>query len=239
MTSTTPSPFRPRPPKPSSPSPYLTTTTAAPSLLHTFTPAMRDRQARGKDPYRSSSSNSSNPGGQHSSDDDDDDDYDVRRVLAGSGSGSGSKMRVGGAGGGGGVGGRVEKLDYSRVERRQKAVAFLESPELLMMWAQSQGDVSPPPPPNPPPLRVGADGRQSVASARLHFTRMLCGYEKPEGGGGKSKVAGGGVGVGSGGRKSLGREGLAQVAQGGGGGSGGKAGGSRKEGEKRRERARG
>lgn len=123
----------------------MTTTTTAPSLLHTFSPAMRDRQARGKDPYRSSSSNSSNSGGQHSSDDDDDDDYDVRRVLAGSGSGSGSKMRVGGAGGGGGVGGRVEKLDYSRVERRQKAVAFLESPELLMMWAQSQGDVSPPP----------------------------------------------------------------------------------------------
>lgn len=134
MTSTTSSPFRPRPTT-SSPSPYFPSTTTAPSLLHTFTPAMRDRQARGKDPYRSDSDDDddSDDDGQPSSDDGYD---DVQRVLAGS---AASKMRV--TGGGTGVN-RLEKLDYSRVERRQKAVAFLENPELLMMWAQSQGDVS-------------------------------------------------------------------------------------------------
>ncbi|KAK0741034.1 hypothetical protein B0T18DRAFT_449513 [Schizothecium vesticola] len=103
---------------------------------------MRDRQARGKDPYRSDSD-------PHSSDDDDYDN-DIRRPS--------SKMRLGGGGGGGS---RLEKLDFSRVELRHRAVTFLENPELLMMYAQSKGD--------------------SVASARLHFTRMLCGYEKPEG----------------------------------------------------------
>ena len=38
---------------------------------------------------------------------------------------------------------RAEKEDFGSIERRQKAVAFLDSPELLMMYAQSTGVVSP------------------------------------------------------------------------------------------------
>lgn len=219
MTSTTPSPFRPRPPKPSttSPSPYFTTT--SPSLLHTFSPAMRDRQARGKDPYRSDSDDSSSNsdgggGGQGSSDGYDGYGNDVRRVLAGAGAGS-SKMRGGTGGVGGGAryvlfllqgggdyadmcvarGDRLEKLDYSRVERRQKAVAFLESPELLMMWAQSQGDVSPPffPFPLPPsPSQVLTADR--AWRARDFTLRGCCaGMKSPRGARqrGRGVVAGG------------------------------------------------
>lgn len=37
---------------------------------------------------------------------------------------------------------RFEKEDFGKTERREKAVAFLDSPELLMMYAQSTGDVS-------------------------------------------------------------------------------------------------
>lgn len=36
----------------------------------------------------------------------------------------------------------AEQEDFGKKERREKAVAFLDSPELLMMYAQSQGDVS-------------------------------------------------------------------------------------------------
>ena len=41
----------------------------------------------------------------------------------------------------------VEKEDFSRIEARQKAIAFLDNPELLMMYAQSTGDESVPPSP--------------------------------------------------------------------------------------------
>jgi len=37
---------------------------------------------------------------------------------------------------------RLEKEDYGKAEKRQKAVAFLDNPELLMMYAQSTGEVS-------------------------------------------------------------------------------------------------
>ncbi|KAH6623014.1 hypothetical protein F5144DRAFT_623090 [Chaetomium tenue] len=75
----------------------------------TFTRQMRDRQARGKDPYQS---REGSDGGRES--------------------GSGTTLRLGS--------GRVEKEDFSRVERRQKAITFLDDPELLMMHAQSTGE---------------------------------------------------------------------------------------------------
>jgi hypothetical protein len=37
------------------------------------------------------------------------------------------------------------------------AIAYLDNPELLMMYAQSKGD--------------------SIPAARLHFTKMMCGYD--------------------------------------------------------------
>lgn len=92
---------------------------------------MRDRQARGKDPYQSGDGSD---GGN----------------LSGRESGLGTKLRLGS--------GRVEKEDFSRVESRKKAIAFLDNPELLMMHAQSTGE--------------------SIAAARLHFTKMLCGYDQ-------------------------------------------------------------
>ncbi|KAK4150188.1 hypothetical protein C8A00DRAFT_37224 [Chaetomidium leptoderma] len=100
-----------------------------------FNTQMRDRQARGKDPYQS---------GDGSDD----------GTLSERESGAGTKLRLGN--------GRVEKEDFSRLEARQKAIAFLDNPELLMMYAQSTGD--------------------SIPAARLHFTKILCGYddEKPD-----------------------------------------------------------
>ncbi|KAK4101047.1 hypothetical protein N658DRAFT_507359 [Parathielavia hyrcaniae] len=96
-----------------------------------FTSEMRDRQARGKDPY-------------HSGDGSDDGSLTDRE------SGPGSRLRLGT--------GRVEKENFARVERRQKAIAFLDNPELLMMYAQSTGE--------------------SIPAARLHFTKLLCGYDE-------------------------------------------------------------
>ncbi|KAK3387056.1 hypothetical protein B0H63DRAFT_469019 [Podospora didyma] len=52
---------------------------------------------------------------------------------------------------------RADEEDFPAAERRQKAVAFLDSPELLMMYSQSTGD--------------------SIPGARLHFMKMLCGYD--------------------------------------------------------------
>ncbi|KAK0747711.1 hypothetical protein B0T21DRAFT_278189 [Apiosordaria backusii] len=102
-----------------------------------FTSVMRDRQARGKDPY-------------HSGDGSEGSDLSDRESGA-----TPSKLRLVGGGGGGG---RPEKEDYARTELRQKAIAFLGSPELLMMYAQSTGD--------------------SIPGARLHFMRILCGYDE-------------------------------------------------------------
>ncbi|KAL2015017.1 hypothetical protein VTK56DRAFT_6527 [Thermocarpiscus australiensis] len=98
-----------------------------------FTPQMRDRQARGKDPY-------------HAGDGSDDAD------LGDGESGARVRLRLGS--------GRVEQEDFSTLERRQKAIAFLDNPELLMMYAQSTGD--------------------SIPGARLHFMKMLCGYGDEE-----------------------------------------------------------
>ncbi|KAL2185238.1 hypothetical protein L209DRAFT_756285 [Thermothelomyces heterothallicus CBS 203.75] len=92
--------------------------TASSFMDDDFTPEMRDRQARGKDPYQSGDGSD---GGS----------------LSDRESGSGTRLRLGS--------GRVEKEDFARVESRQRAIAFLENPELLMMYAQSTGDVSVPP----------------------------------------------------------------------------------------------
>ncbi|KAK4241357.1 cecdcb10-78c0-46c6-b0b7-dd05d15faac3 [Achaetomium macrosporum] len=104
--------------------------TSSSAVGDTFTPQMRDRQARGQDPY-------------HSGDVSDDGDFND----------AATKLRLGN--------GRTEKEDFFKVERRQKAIAFLDNPELLMMYAQSTGD--------------------SIAAARLYWTKVLCGYEdEPE-----------------------------------------------------------
>ncbi|KAK3683738.1 hypothetical protein B0T22DRAFT_259548 [Podospora appendiculata] len=99
-----------------------------------FTPRMRDRQARGKDPYQSTDG---------SDDNSDLSDGETDISLRG---------RIGN--------GRIGKEDFAATERRQKAIAFLENPELLMMYAQSTGD--------------------SVAGARYHFTKMMCGYDNAD-----------------------------------------------------------
>ncbi|KAK4132967.1 hypothetical protein BT67DRAFT_435232 [Trichocladium antarcticum] len=85
---------------------FASSGSATSSDMGDFTAQMRDRQARGKDPYRV---------GDSSDDGNLDDDQ----------SGTGPRLRLGT--------GRVEKEDFSVVERRQKAIAFLDNPELLMM----------------------------------------------------------------------------------------------------------
>ncbi|KAK0651230.1 hypothetical protein B0T16DRAFT_74941 [Cercophora newfieldiana] len=113
---------------------YMTQASSSSSVTgESFTPQMRDRQARGKDPY-------------HSGEGSDGSDLSDRETNAG------SRLRMGGS--------RLEKEDFSRTERRNKAEAYLDSPELLMMYAQSTED--------------------SMAGARLHFTRMLCGYDNED-----------------------------------------------------------
>ncbi|GAB1313147.1 hypothetical protein MFIFM68171_03357 [Madurella fahalii] len=98
-------------------------------MSENFTTQMRDRQARGKDPY-------------HSGDGSDDGDLSDRE----------SRLRLGHS--------RVEKEDFARAELRQKAIAFLDNPELLMMYALSTG--------------------KSIPGARLHWTKVLCGFDDDE-----------------------------------------------------------
>lgn len=47
---------------------------------------------------------------------------------------------------------------YEAVEKRRAAAVILDSPELLMMHAQSRGD--------------------SIPGTRQHFTKILCGYDE-------------------------------------------------------------
>ncbi|KAL2113043.1 hypothetical protein VUR80DRAFT_3458 [Thermomyces stellatus] len=75
-----------------------------------FTEAMRDRQARGKDPEESS------------------DEFESDRE------------------------------GFRAVEQRRIAAQVLSDPELLLMYALSRQD--------------------SIPGTRLHFTRILCGYEE-------------------------------------------------------------
>ncbi|KAK2001322.1 hypothetical protein LX36DRAFT_653525 [Colletotrichum falcatum] len=116
--------------------------------LPSFTPAMRDRQARGKDPYS-----------PHDSPSDSDLEFDgvdspSRGVgrLGHLGPGHGHGHGGAAAGGGGGVG----DGDSHEVRRRKLwAVSVLEDPERLAMYACSRGDVSNGlPPPLLPPLLI-------------------------------------------------------------------------------------
>ncbi|KAG5923245.1 hypothetical protein E4U42_005011 [Claviceps africana] len=83
-----------------------------------MTPSMRDRQARGKDPYREE--------------------------------GEGQESMVLGRG--------IPAEPFEDRERRSFALAVLDCPEQLMMFAQSRDD--------------------SIPSQRLRFTAMLCGFDK-------------------------------------------------------------
>ncbi|TDZ74664.1 hypothetical protein CTRI78_v000591 [Colletotrichum trifolii] len=113
-----------------------------------FTPAMRDRQARGKDPYS-----------PHDSPSDSDLDFDAMDSPSARTGGGGG----GGSSGGGGVG-RLGHLPagvgaaggtYEDQRQRQFAIEILDDPEKLAMYACSRGD--------------------SIPGTRLHFTRILCG----------------------------------------------------------------
>ncbi|KAI1422094.1 hypothetical protein F5Y12DRAFT_650887 [Xylaria sp. FL1777] len=138
-----------------SPKPEGSKHTAASSDTATFTPEMRDRQARGKNPYHSDSEDSDWAPGQGS--------------RSGDGSGDGS----GDSGGGGGTSGNASsqgnagpprvgapKRDeaFAVYDRRRVASQILNSSELLMMAA----------------LRDD----QSIPATRLKYTRVLCGVEE-------------------------------------------------------------
>ncbi|KAI8634225.1 hypothetical protein F5Y19DRAFT_204774 [Xylariaceae sp. FL1651] len=145
----------------SSPKVWASKKNAAASSSSSFTPEMRDRQARGKDPYDSDSQGSDWAPGQDGS----------------SSGGGGSGAGAGGAGGAAGV--PVPGLDYGGssgdtgpfrvgvpprgepfavLERRRIAAQILDSPELLMMAAQRDDE--------------------SIPATRLKYTRMLCGIEE-------------------------------------------------------------
>ncbi|KAK4190190.1 hypothetical protein QBC35DRAFT_449580 [Podospora australis] len=88
----------------------ISTTSSSSALGDSFTPKMRDRQARGKDPYGSEDGS----GGSDMS------DGEGRLRLRPSEQGA-------------------QKEDYTSRERRERAQGFLNNPELLMMYAQSSG----------------------------------------------------------------------------------------------------
>ena len=131
-------------PQPRQPS-YMTQASSSSSVMgDAFTPQMRDRQARGKDPY-------------HSADGSEASDLSDRETA---GAGAGARMRPGSGryvlpppqhpyicnvkriNVGSARFSNLDKEDFSRAERRHKATIFLDTPELLMMHAQSTGDVS-------------------------------------------------------------------------------------------------
>ncbi|WYZ36621.1 hypothetical protein EsH8_II_000127 [Colletotrichum jinshuiense] len=143
--------------------PSSSSSTRPGAAQNAFTPAMRDRQARGKDPYSPRDSPS-----------DSDLDFDggvdspsrggvgrLGHLGPGHGHGHGGGVAssasgiVGGGGGGGGVG---DGDSYDVRQRKLWAVAVLEDPEKLAMYACSRGD--------------------SIPGTRLYFTRMLCGFSE-------------------------------------------------------------
>ncbi|KAF6819938.1 hypothetical protein CSOJ01_01006 [Colletotrichum sojae] len=116
-----------------------------------FTPAMRDRQARGKDPYSPHDSNS-------------DSDMDFDSVDSPSRAGGVGRLgHLPGSGGGGGGGPAVVGTSGSgesfEAQRQKKfAIEVLDDPEKLAMYACSRGD--------------------SIPGTRLYFTRILCGLDQ-------------------------------------------------------------
>ncbi|CRK23212.1 hypothetical protein BN1723_002970 [Verticillium longisporum] len=136
----------PRPP------PYYASTahTSSPQPRHrpsptpSFTPTMRDRQARGKDPFGASSKDPFPSG-----------DFQHRQGGGGRG-GSGGRRHsdsegdddentgfIGGTGprGGGGASERQRGETFEAFRRREWARDVLESPEMLMWYASSREDV--------------------------------------------------------------------------------------------------
>ncbi|TPX13158.1 uncharacterized protein E0L32_006358 [Thyridium curvatum] len=145
---------------------------AANQPLSSFTPAMRDRQARGKDPYRTN--HDAVPASGYDDDDDydeddeddeedDDSDYSMYGFSARRGPSrrqhqhylqqqhfpQPQQQRH-----------QPDQQPFAQAERRRNAMAVLDSPELLMMYAQSRGD--------------------SIPATRLHFMKIMCGYEEEE-----------------------------------------------------------
>ncbi|KAK3955557.1 hypothetical protein QBC32DRAFT_34753 [Pseudoneurospora amorphoporcata] len=162
--------------------PTTTTTSSSSTTNVGFTSEMRDKQARGKDPYAERS--------------DEESDFEGGERLALGGAGSGFAGRNGGVGAGGrgmgrgmtgrgGAGGlswgernnvrrKVEisgnakaissmssnsnrHVDYDTLEKRRKASLFLNDPELLITHAEASG--------------------MTIAGSRHHFMLMLCGYD--------------------------------------------------------------
>ncbi|POR38995.1 Uncharacterized protein TPAR_00804 [Tolypocladium paradoxum] len=119
-----------------------------------FTPEMRDRQARGKDPYKDDGSDF---------DDFDEDEDEVgsdgvvrRRMRVGQGAALHDWKRTGERAN---ADGRtsLKTESFEDRERRGFALSVLDNPEQLMMYAQSTSD--------------------SIPSQRRRFSAMLAGFE--------------------------------------------------------------
>ncbi|KAG7109178.1 hypothetical protein HYQ45_017931 [Verticillium longisporum] len=120
---------------------------------------MRDRQARGKDPFGASSKDPfpsgdfqhrqgggrGGSGGRRHSDSEGDDDENTG-FIGGTGPGSGGASE------------RQRGETFEAFRRREWARDVLESPEMLMWYASSRED--------------------SIPGTRLFFTRVLCGFEE-------------------------------------------------------------
>ncbi|TGJ78519.1 hypothetical protein E0Z10_g10247 [Xylaria hypoxylon] len=104
-----------------SPKPDVLKHTTASSSTTSFTPEMRDRQARGKNPY--------------DSDSDDSDWVTGQGTGTGIGDGNGSTGSALGNAGPQRVGARKRDEPFIVYDRRRMAAQILDSPELLMMAA--------------------------------------------------------------------------------------------------------
>ncbi|KAM3436664.1 hypothetical protein MY4824_004257 [Beauveria thailandica] len=127
-----------------SPATPATTSSSSPSAQkqqpqkQEFTAEMRDRQSRGKDPYTKGHEDEED---DEEEEDEDDDDMDLDEDD------DGSTMQVG----------NVPKNEtFEERQRRQDALAVLDSPEQLMMYAQMMND--------------------SIPGQRYQFMRTLCGF---------------------------------------------------------------
>ncbi|KAM3513336.1 hypothetical protein MY11210_003020 [Beauveria gryllotalpidicola] len=110
-----------------------------------FTAEMRDRQSRGKDPYTKGDEEEEDDE-EEEEEEEDDDDMDLDEDDYG------STMQIG----------NVPKNEtFEERQRRQDALAVLDSPEQLMMYAQMTND--------------------SIPGQRYQFMRTLCGFSDEEG----------------------------------------------------------
>ncbi|OAQ96431.1 hypothetical protein LLEC1_06622 [Akanthomyces lecanii] len=133
---------------------------AAQQHTSSVTATMRDRQSRGKDPYTKG----------HDLDDDDEDDEDEDDDVDLDDDENGSRMRIGNV-----LGAEMQKRlmleresggcspkneSFEEREKRQFALAVLDSSEQLMMYAQSTND--------------------SIPGQRYRFMLALCGFADEE-----------------------------------------------------------